>query len=540
VQALADFSDGLLGGAVLLALSVAVGGVVWGLVVLRGRRAAPALTRVCLGLVAAGALGLAVAQTAALAAKALVLGADVDPWTFLGALLGTLEFRAGGMRVGLALALAVAAARLRRAPAERGGWIVVGVLAAAVMVCGAWLAHAASRLEGRAPLMALTALHELAAAVWVGGVIHLGAAWRAARRTPELAGEWPGLPSRFSRVAVAAVGLLLASAAPLAWNYVGSWAALVGTGYGSLVVTKAVLMAATLGLAAVNFRAARGGGAAVWTTLPPLAEAEAVLLAIVLFAAATLSSAPPAADTIAERASGREVVEVFRPKWPALRTPSVETMAHDSSDPLAVVGGERTHDAYAWSNFSHNVAGLILLAMALVALAGRSGGVRWARHWPLGFLALAVFVFLRTSANDGVWPFGARPFWSTTLGDPEVVQHRLGAVLVLALGLVEWRARLTRRRDARLPYVFPVLAAVGGVLLLTHAHAVFEPKSGYLIQVTHTAMGALAVLIAAGRWLELRLAPPAARLAGTASTAAMLLVALVLVFYREANVLVAP
>jgi hypothetical protein len=49
-------------------------------------------------------------------------------------------------------------------------------------------------------------------------------------------------------------------------------------------------------------------------------------------------------------------------------------------------------------------------------------------------------------------------------------------------------------------------------------------------------MGALAVLMAAARWLELRLASPAARLAGTASTLALLLIALVLVFYREANV----
>jgi hypothetical protein len=43
-----------------------------------------------------------------------------------------------------------------------------------------------------------------------------------------------------------------------------------------------------------------------------------------------------------------------------------------------------------------------------------------------------------------------------------------------------------------------------------------------------------------GRWLELRLAPPAARLAGTAATVAMLMIALVLVFYREANVLIPP
>ena len=94
------------------------------------------------------------------------------------------------------------------------------------------------------------------------------------------------------------------------------------------------------------------------------------------------------------------------------------------------------------------------------------------------------------------------------------------------------------RRDTRLPFVFPVLALAGGLLLLVHSHAAFETKSSYLVQVTHTAMGLLAVLIACTRLLELRLAPSAGRAAGAASSVAMLLVALVLVFYREANVLV--
>ena len=83
-----------------------------------------------------------------------------------------------------------------------------------------------------------------------------------------------------------------------------------------------------------------------------------------------------------------------------------------------------------------------------------------------------------------------------------------------------------------------MLAAVGGLLLLTHSHVAFELKSSYLVQVTHTTMGALAVLLGCGRLLELRLASPAGRAAGVASSVAMLLIALVLVFYREANVVV--
>jgi putative copper resistance protein D len=54
--------------------------------------------------------------------------------------------------------------------------------------------------------------------------------------------------------------------------------------------------------------------------------------------------------------------------------------------------------------------------------------------------------------------------------------------------------------------VFPILCAFGGILLVTHAHTPFEIKRDYLVQSTHLAMGLLALIMAAGRWLELRLA----------------------------------
>jgi hypothetical protein len=149
-----------------------------------------------------------------------------------------------------------------------------------------------------------------------------------------------------------------------------------------------------------------------------------------------------------------------------------------------------------------------------------------------------VFVFLRTGADGNTWPFGPVPFWHNMLGNAEVLQHRLGALLPVALGVVEWRARTVARPGSLWPYVFPVLAAAGGILLLTHSHLAFETKSSFLVQVTHTTMGALAVILACARLLELRLRPPAARVAGLVSILAMLLIALVLVFYREANVVV--
>jgi hypothetical protein len=46
----------------------------------------------------------------------------------------------------------------------------------------------------------------------------------------------------------------------------------------------------------------------------------------------------------------------------------------------------------------------------------------------------------------------------------------------------------------------------------------------------------LAVTMACGRWLKLRLTPPAGRFAGFVFVSAMLLVGLILLFYRETPV----
>jgi putative copper resistance protein D len=515
VQAFADFADSLLGGALLVALSLSLGSVVWGWIVVRPRERDeqdPLLGR-CVQLLVASAVALAGLQAIVLVLKALVIagsfGTVVD-----SSLLSTLPFRAGAVRTALALMLAAAGMVLARAPRSMTRWWVVAGSAGLVAASGAWLVHGAGRLEDRGLLMTITVIHQATAAVWVGGLAQLAAAWRLARVEPGVHALWPTLLSRFSRLAGTTMVALLLTSLPLVRTYVGSTGGLIGTGYGSLLVAKIVLLAGALVLAVANRNAVRrwlraGVDTPAFETAPSYVGGEVVLAVSLVFVAATLASQPPAADVTAEQATWREVVRVFTPKWPRLATPSVAAMQTDTSDPLAAVGGERTVAAYSWSNYSHNVAGLLLLGMSLLALLGDRHARGWGRHWPLGFLGLAVFVFLRTSANDGVWPFGPGDLWRTTFGDAEVLQHRLGALLVGAIGLIEWRARA--RPGSRLAFVFPALAAAGGVLLLTHAHAAFEPKSYYLIQVTHTAMGALAVLLACARLLELRLATPVGR-----------------------------
>ena len=539
---LADFLDSLLHGAVLVSMCLTLGSVAWGLWVLRGVPAGiPAVVAArSLRLLELGAVTLALGQLVLLALKALMLSESLGS----GALVGfarTEYCSAGVARAALALGLAMVARSLRRAPGAVGRWALAGLIAMAIAASSAWLTHATGRLAYRGPLMALTVLHQVGAAIWLGGLIQLAALGRLARRHSEVDARWPELVARFSRLAMASVGVLVAAAVPLVWTYVGSVPALVGTGYGSLVATKAALLATALGLAAFNLATARstrqsGPLSALRARLPHLVEAEAIILVMTVFAASALSGQPPAIDLPAkERATLAEVVEVFRPKLPSLSTPSVETMKRNRME--AAARGERSPDAYRWSNFSHNVAGLILLGMSLFALVGFAAGGSWGRHWPLGFVALAAFVYLRAASNEGAWPFGATPLGAI---DAEGIQHRIAAALVLGIGVLEWRARANVDPRGRLAYVFPVLSAASGVLLLAHSHAAFQLKSSFLVQVTHTTIGAFAGLMVAGRWLELGMAPPWKRVAGAAASASMLAIALILVFYREANVVLPP
>jgi putative copper resistance protein D len=155
MQGLAAFLDDFMGGLILVSLSVTVGGVAWGLVVLRAGAEGRELLQRCLALMRKGAFALAAAQTIRILAKAGVVAASLDqfPWTEYAA---TAQFQASVARVVLALVLALCAGLPVR---TRNGWAVLSALALALMVSGAWLVHGAGRLEARAPLMALTVLH---------------------------------------------------------------------------------------------------------------------------------------------------------------------------------------------------------------------------------------------------------------------------------------------------------------------------------------------------------------------------------------------
>jgi putative copper resistance protein D len=399
----------------------------------------------------------------------------------------------------------------------------VVALAGVLVVAAPWTSHAAARLDSRALLLLLDGAHQLGAAVWIGGLVHLTAA--AFRRGDR---PWPvALLRRFSNLALISVAVLVGAGVGLTWNYAPDQTAIFGTAYGLMVLTKVVIFSGLLLLGALNSRAIRrmdGAPEADQVTLRRFVEVEVGLGLTVLFAAASLTSLPPAVDLTHDRATLSEVATRFTPRMPTLRSPSITEMPID--DPLA----PRNDADRAWSEFNHHVAGILVLVMGLLALLHTTGRSRWARHWPLVFLGLAAFMAVRN--DPGSWPLGPEGFWEGWLV-ATVAQHRFFVLLVVVFGIFEWMVRSGRLASRRAALIFPLLCVVGGGMLLSHSHAAQNLKEEFLLEVTHAPLGLLALLIGWGRWLELRLPEGRGRLPGALWAVGLVLVGALLIIYRE-------
>jgi putative copper resistance protein D len=295
-----------------------------------------------------------------------------------------------------------------------------------------------------------------------------------------------------------------------------------------MVLSKVALLLGALGLGGLNFQAVRREGATASTrSLARRAEVELGLGLTILFAAASLTSLPPAVDVTADRATVAELAARFTPAPPRLVSPPIDDLLR-GADPLMAPPGQRTSVERAWSEVNHHWAGLFVLAMGVMAIVER-WGVRAGRHWPLVFLGMAVFLFVRNDPR--AWPLGPAGFWeSMTL--PDVLQHRAFVVLIVAFGVFEWAVRTNRLSPRPWAYVFPMLAAVGSGLLLTHSHAMFNLKEEFLAEVAHAPLGLFGAGVGWGRWLELRL-PEAGPAAGWIWRVCLVAEGLLLLFYRE-------
>jgi putative copper resistance protein D len=123
------------------------------------------------------------------------------------------------------------------------------------------------------------------------------------------------------------------------------------------------------------------------------------------------------------------------------------------------------------SEFNHHLAGfLVALAGAFIFFQGRLA-TRWPAvtyAWPACFLLAGIFLLVWSDTE--LWPFGHRAWLEALSHNPEVLQHKTYAVLLLALGAIEWQRARGVLKAAWSGWVFPALAIGGSVLLLFHQH----------------------------------------------------------------------
>jgi putative copper resistance protein D len=250
-----------------------------------------------------GALVTVAAQVAVLEGRA---GAALEP----AALARFLTQTRGGIvwlvRCGLLLLLG-AFLVVRAEISDRADWqaargqiallgtVALGLLAAA--------SHAAAVEPGAGAAIAADVAHLAAAGAWVGGLPALAMLlWLAGRAAGADARPYAVLAARrFSRAALALVGVLMASGLWSIWVHVGTVAGLLGTRHGRLLLVKLVAFVAMLALAALNRRLITAlSGEAVTVGRPAMRRlsrfvaAEAGLALFILAIVAALTVTPPA------------------------------------------------------------------------------------------------------------------------------------------------------------------------------------------------------------------------------------------------------
>jgi len=538
-------------GLTITAQSVALGGVLF--LALLMRPLAPKLgsvgqgiERACLRVTAWSAIALVVCETATIALQAAVLVGTVD--LSIADVLQADFAVAGMVKIAAAALIAGTLFTLR----QRAPIVALLALAAIELAAATLTTHAAARLDDRTPLLMVEFLHQLGAAIWIGGIpcflIALGRIQNAQ--------AWRLVGSRFSRISMAGVACILFSGITMSVLYIGDWQGFYGTAYGVMVGAKIAMFLMLLGLGAGNFllvECLRAQPATPIVRLKRFAEVEIGIGIAIFFAAASLTSVPPAVDLTQDRVSWPEIVERNTPQWPRFASPDHDKLAipalqekldaeaaHRSAAPqVAFVPGSgdlppRNAADIAWSEYNHHWSGLFVIAIGVLSLLNQSG-VRWARHWPLLFIGLAAFLFVRSDPE--VWPLGEIGFFAS-FRDIEVLQHRLFVLLIAAFGIFEWRVRNSQAVKPWARLVFPLLCAGGGTLLLTHSHAIANLKDQLLIELTHTPLALTGIVAGWARWLELRLDPAAnpvaQRIAGWVWPVCFILVGFMLLGYREA------
>ncbi len=155
------------------------------------------------------------------------------------------------IRFALAVVIGVGLAYDRFPPARGLGLVLSLGLIGAV----GWTGHAGSTVGETGVLhLAADILHLVAAAIWIGGLVSLVLLFAVTRRdrTDASMSFARDATQAFSSMGIAIVAVIFATGIVNTWILVGSWHALIATGYGRLLMLKIALFMVMLLFAAAN------------------------------------------------------------------------------------------------------------------------------------------------------------------------------------------------------------------------------------------------------------------------------------------------
>lgn len=538
----------ILHGFTIIAQSMTLGGILFLVFLLRpfahllaqGTSLLKRVTR----LTVYSAVGLILAELAGVGLQVAVLMSTVG-LTFSDVMQAPFAI-AGTVKILCALALIPALGK--RMTSSRLSAALLLLICAAELTAATFTTHAYARLSDNTLLLFVEGLHQFGAAIWIGAIpcfvlvlsqLHEAHGWRI-------------VGARFSRLSMIGVASIVVSGAVMSVFYIGSLQGFYGTAYGVMVGAKVAMFLALLLLGLGNLlvteRLRKNQDAPV-IRLRRFAEVEIGIGFTIFFAAASLTSVPPAIDLTTDRVTLHEIAARNAPAWPRLTSPDHNQLAisqlqarldreaaqrHQAAAQANVPGSgvlpPRNAEDIAWSEYNHHWAGIFVLLIGILALLNRAG-VRSLKHWPLLFLLMAGFLLVRSDPE--VWPLGQEGFWAAWR-DVEVAQHRFFVLLILLFGLFEWAVRTNRLHNPKAALVFPLLVSIGGAMLLTHNHQISNVKDQLLIELTHTPLALAGVAAGWSRWLELRLPGRGGRIAGWVWPICFMLVGAILLWYREA------
>jgi hypothetical protein len=150
---------------------------------------------------------------------------------------------------------------------------------------------------------------------------------------------------------------------------------------------------------------------------------------------------------------------------------SSQQIAALSSVSVVSTSGQQLDPTAPASELNHHLVGYALIAIAGLVIAGQS--TRRLRPlqlvWPMVFIAMGLF--LAVWSDGEIWPRGNLNWLWLVHHDAEARQHKIYAILLVAMGIIEYLRARGKLSPFWRTWAFSLLAVFGVVFLLFHDHS---------------------------------------------------------------------